>query len=319
MTDEKHDIAADRAVRMRAPLVDPALGKTTRTITLWGMALNLALSGVKFLAGWLGASQALIADAVHSLADTSTDLAVLIGVYFWAAPADAGHPHGHRRIETLVSFFIAVMLAAVGVGLAYNAVVTLPAYHDSTPGWIAFVAACVSIVVKECLFRWTVRTGRRLKSSALIANAWHHRSDAMSSIPVAVAVLATKIFPSVGYLDHVAAILVSALIIRAAWRIAWPALTELVDAGAAAKDAAAILDIAAGIQDVRAVHALRTRRVAGGLQVDLHVLVDPAMSVAEGHRIAGRVKERLISDGPDVVDVLIHIEPYGVGRDMQNE
>jgi cation diffusion facilitator family transporter len=281
-----------------------------RSVTLWGLAVNLALAGVKFVFGIVGSSQALVADAVHSLSDSFTDMAVVIGAGFWTAPADADHPYGHGRIETLITCVIGIALGSVGVGLAYSAIGSLHRESTATPGWSAFLTACISIAAKEILYRWTVNVGKRVKSSALIANAWHHRSDALSSLPVAVAVLGTRIRPSWVFLDQIATVIVSVLILHAAWRILWPALRELIDAGAAAEEREALLKLALTTEGVRAVHKLRTRYVGPGLQVDLHVLVQPDLSVRQGHAVAGVVKERLLGDGPNVIDVLVHIEPF---------
>ena len=281
-----------------------------RRVTLWGLVVNLALSAIKFLFGVVGASQALVADAVHSLSDMVTDVAIVVGAGFWSAPADAEHPYGHGRIETLITSAIGIMLGAVGVGLGYRAILTLPQWHDSRPGWTAFAAACLSIVAKEILYRWTANVGKRVKSSALVANAWHHRSDALYSVPVAIAVLGTHIWPEWGFLDHIGAVVVSVLILHAAWEITWPALRELVDAGAKEHERQAILKLALDTEGVQSVHKLRTRSIGPGLQVDLHVLVEPELSVREGHAIAGVVKERLLEHGPNVIDVLVHVEPY---------
>jgi cation diffusion facilitator family transporter len=283
--------------------------KEIRRVTLWGLGVNLCLSVGKFAIGILGSSQALIADAVHSLSDTSTDLAVLIGVQYWSAPADANHPHGHGRIETLISFFISIVLAGVGLGLAYRAIVTLPESHKTAPEWIVFPAACMSIILKESLYRWTVHVGKRVRSSAVIANAWHQRSDALSSLPVAVAVLGARIQPGWAFLDNIAAVIVSVLILQAVWEIARPALNQLVDTGADQKEQQTILELALGSDGVLAVHALRTRYIGPGLQVDLHVMVEPELTVREGHDIANIVKQRLLRERPDIVDVLVHIEP----------
>ncbi|HUT90147.1 MAG TPA: cation diffusion facilitator family transporter [Thermoguttaceae bacterium] len=281
-----------------------------RRVTLWGLVVNVLLAAIKFVFGVVGASQALVADAVHSLSDLVTDVAVVIGAGFWSAPADAEHPYGHGRIETLITSAIGLVLGTVGVGLGYRAILTLPQSHDSRPGWTAFAAACLSIVAKELLYRWTANVGKRVKSSAVVANAWHHRSDALSSVPVAIAVLGTHIWPDCGFLDHIGAVIVSVLILHAAWEITWPALRELVDAAAKEHERQAILKMAQDTEGVQAVHKLRTRSIGAGLQVDLHVLVEPELSVREGHAIANVVKERLLSQGPNVIDVLVHVEPY---------
>lgn len=283
--------------------------QAVRRVTLWGLAVNLLLSGIKFVFGVFGASQALVADAVHSLSDSITDIVVLIGVRFWSAPPDESHPYGHGRIETLITFFIGIALGVVGVGLGYRAIATLHQQQTSSPGWVAFFAACVSIAGKEWLYRWNVKVGRRVKSTALLANAWHHRSDALSSVPVAVAVLGTRIWPGWGLLDQVATVIVSVLILYAAWEISAPAFRHLIDAGATRKERENIVAIALNTEGVTSIHALRTRYVGPGLQVDLHVMVDGNLSVRQGHDIAGAVKRRLKEAGPNIVDVLVHVEP----------
>lgn len=289
-----------------------------RRVTLWGLVVNLALAVMKFVVGVLGASQALVADAVHSLSDSVTDVTVYFGAGFWSAPPDADHPHGHGRIETLITLFIGIALGAVGCGLAYRAVATLHVGLESeqpvSPGWSALVAACLSIVGKELLYRWNVIVGRRVRSTALIANAWHHRSDALSSVPVAIAVVGTHIAPDWWFLDHIATVIVSVLILYAAWQTAIPAFRQLVDAGAAEQERKEILSIVQGIEGVRSVHALRTRTIGPGYQADLHVLVDPELTVREGHDIASAVTHRLLEQGPNVIDVLVHIEPFECQR-----
>ena len=280
-----------------------------RNVTILGLALNLLLALLKGGVGVVASSQALLADAVHSLSDISTDLAVLIGVRFWTAPPDENHPHGHGRLETLVSLFIGLALTAVAVGLAWNALVNLNTPSSAIPGWPAFWMACAALLSKEVLYRMTVRVARTHRSSALMANAWHHRSDAFSSLPVALSVLGARLHPAWGFIDPLAAFLVSVLILHAAWAIAWPAFRQLIDAGADAVARDRIMTIALENSGVRSVHALRTRHIGSGLQVDIHVQVDGALSVREGHAIAGAVKQRLLAEGPDIVDVLIHLEP----------
>ena len=288
---------------------DAHADREVRRVTAWGLVANLALAGLKLVAGLISASQALIADSVHSLSDSSTDIAILIGARYWSAPADDKHPYGHGRIETIITAAIGIVLAAVGVGIGYHAVTSMHQGHTGIPGWTAFVAACISMVVKELLYRWTVGVGRRCRSSAVVANAWHHRSDAMSSLPVAVAVAGSHIRSDWTSLDHVGAIIVSVLICHAAVKISWPALAALADAGASAEQRKQLTAQVMRIDGVRNVHALRTRQVGTGLQVDLHVLVDATLTVHAGHEIAGIAKARLLDDQA-VVDVLVHIEPY---------
>lgn len=282
-----------------------------RYVTWVGLVVNLLLTAAKFACGIVGNSQAVVADAVHSLSDMATDLAILIGVKFWTRPADDSHPHGHRRIETVVTLGIGLALAVVATGLIRNAVVTLHEQHESAPRWIAFAAAVASVVVKEILYRWTVAVGRRVKSGAVIANAWHHRSDALSSIPAALAVAGAVIDPSWSFLDHIGAVAVSLFIYQAAFKIMLPAYEQLIDSGAPRETLEAIRAAALATNGVQAVHAIRTRYVGGSsLAVDLHVEVEEAMTVRVGHDISEKVKQRLLSDVDDVVDVVVHLEPH---------
>ncbi|MDY6914132.1 MAG: cation diffusion facilitator family transporter [Planctomycetota bacterium] len=274
------------------------------------LAVNFLLSAMKFLAGIMGHSQVIVADAIHSLSDSATDIALLVGVRFWSRPPDADHPHGHQRIETMVAVSIAAVLAAVGVGLTYRALATLQEHHADRPGWIAFIAAAVSIVSKEWLYRWSAGVGRRIRSSAVIANAWHHRSDALSSVPAAAAVATAAAAPGLAFLDHVGAVLVSLFILHAAWRIGWPGLKQLADTGASARQREQICNLALQTDGVRQVHAIRTRFIGPGMQADLHILVDPEITVRQGHEIAGAVKHRLLQAGPNLMDVVVHTEPY---------
>lgn len=287
-------------------------------MTLCGLIANLGLSALKLTVGILGSSQAVVADGVHSLSDITTDIAVLWGVRYWSAPPDPDHPYGHRRIETVISAGIGLLLGAVGVGIAYQALRTVRRPDVEAPALIALAGAVVSIVGKEALYRWTAAVGRRVRSSALLANAWHHRSDAISSIPVAAAVVVASVRPAWAFIDHIGALVVSVFILYAAWRIVWPAFGELVDAGAGAQVRKDIERLAGRHEQVCYVHAVRTRRHGAGLHVDLHIGVDGGMSVRRGHAVSEEVKQRLLAEGPDVVDVVVHLEPCpdssGAGR-----
>jgi len=279
------------------------------TVTWGGLGINVFLAALKFVCGILGRSQAVIAAAVHTLSDCATDLMLLIGIPFWTAPADQRHPHGHRRIETVVTLVIAVLLALSAFGFAYQAIVSIDEQHIEPPGWIAFYAALASIAGKEFLYQWTVRVGKRIKSPALIANAWEHRADGFSAIPVALAVAGAHVGRQWIILDHIGAIFVSLFILRAAWKIGAPALAQLVDAGAPERVLSVIEKIVLDTEGVERVHAIRTRYIGSGLQVDLHIWVDGDVSVREGHRISEVVKERLLVEVPDMVDAVVHLEP----------
>jgi len=280
-----------------------------RRVTWIGMALNVLLAALKFLVGILGSSHAVVADAVHSLSDMVTDVAVILGVRFWSAPADSDHPYGHQRIEALITALVGLILASVAVGLVYNALGAVGEERSLEVGWIALVGPALSLFVKEALYRWTVKVGARVRSSAVVANAWHHRSDALSSIPALVAVVMALIYPEWAFVDQIGAVIVAMFILKVSWDIIRPALHELTDGGACEESRRKIGVLAMTVEGVKGVHAIRTRRYGSDIYVDLHVLVEPELSVRSGHAIAGAVKAKLIDQGPGVVDVVVHVEP----------
>jgi cation diffusion facilitator family transporter len=276
-----------------------------------GLFTNLALAAIKMVAGVLGHSHAVVADAIHSLSDVATDVALLAGVRFWSKPADERHPHGHQRIETLVTVLIGVALGVVALGLIWDAVVIGHDRRSLTPTPVALAAALLSMVVKEILYRWTVAEGRKVDSSALIANAWHHRSDSLSSVPVALAVAVAVVAPEFAFVDRIGALVVCIFILFAAGRILTPALSQLIDTGAPGEDRRRLRQLALGVEGVEDAHEIRTRYVGSNLVVDLHVEVDAGLSVEEGHAIAEAVRQKLLDNGPKVGDVLVHVEPCG--------
>lgn len=278
-------------------------------ITWIGLVINVLLTTLKFIVGFIGHSQAAVADAAHSFSDLITDIAVLFGVRIWSAPADACHPYGHRRIETLVTVLIGAALAAVAVGFSLDAVDKLRHPPTIAPSFIALTGSLLTIFLKEWLFRRTRTVGLRVNSPAVIANAWHHRSDAFSSIPVVIAVCAAAINPDWHFLDQIGALIVSAMILKAAWDITKPALAELIDVGASQQDYEQIMKLSENVNGIRSVHKVRTRRSGAGLYVDLHALVDGNISVCSGHHIATQLQRKLIVEGPSVTDVVVHIEP----------
>jgi len=305
------------------PPPDKDLVKSISRVTWVGVWVNLVLVAVKGLSGWWAGSYVLIADAVHSLSDLVTDIVILVGVRYWAAPADSGHPYGHRKIETMVTLSIGLILAGVGLFLAYGAIKALSQAVDRPPAglalWTALAVVLIAIVSKEWLYRWTAARGTVLKSSALLANAWHHRSDALSSIPTAIALGGCAAGAYLGrdlwHLDLVGTVVVAVMIIATAWGIVKPTLDTLLDASAGRKLDAAIRETAAATPGVLSGHKLRTRFLGpDAAEVNLHILVDGSLTVTEGHRIAADVKYRLLALtvpdlGTRIVDVLIHIEP----------
>ncbi|MDR0518171.1 MAG: cation diffusion facilitator family transporter [Fibromonadaceae bacterium] len=280
-----------------------------RRVTLLGMCVNILLTVSKFVAGILGNSRALVADAIHSLSDLSTDFAILVGSRYWNRPPDEDHPYGHRRIETLVSIAIGLVLASVGVFLALEAIDALREQKSSSPAPIAAAMALFSIIAKECLYRYTLNVGKRIKSSATIANAWHHRSDAVSSIPVLIAISVSYFFPNLFFLDSVGAILVSLFILQAAFHIAKPGIFEIIDKGASREIENKLRSIVHSVQEVRNVHELRTRYSGGALHVDLHIVLSPKITLQEAHSIGDRVRDLFLDSDLDIHEVLIHLDP----------
>jgi cation diffusion facilitator family transporter len=274
-----------------------------------GLIVNVLLTALKFVFGIIGKSQAAVADAVHSLSDLGTDMAILFGVRIWSAPPDTCHPYGHRRIETLITVLIGAALAAVAVGFSIDAVDKLRHPPAEAATLIALTGSLLTILLKEWLFRATRKVGHRVNSPAVIANAWHHRSDAFSSIPVVIAVGASAYNPDWHFLDQIGALIVAAMILKAAWDIVKPALAELIDVGASAQDYQQIVELAQSVSGVISVHKVRTRRSGAGLYVDLHALVDGKITVCAGHDIATQLQRKLIVSGPSVADVVVHIEP----------
>ena len=283
--------------------------RSVRRVTFAGMAINVALAVAKAAGGLMFSSQALLADAIHSVSDLVTDFAVVLGVRYWVAPADAEHPYGHGKIEALVTVFIALALAVVAWELGAHAAGSLcDGKQVAPPGIAAAAIAAVSIVLKELIFRWTRNVARRVKSPALESNAWHHRSDALSSVPVAIAVAVAWFFPSVAWADAAGALVVGAFILHVAWTLAWPALQELVDANMAEK-ATQVVDVARKVGGVRGVHKVRVRRYGRLYQADLHIQVDSSLSIVAGHDLGHQVQEAVVGAGIEVSDVVVHVEP----------
>ena len=290
--------------------------RAVRRVTLAGMVVNVALSAFKAAVGWFAGSQALLADAVHSFSDLVTDFAVLFGVRYWTAPADDEHPYGHGKIQAVVAASIGIALAAVALGIGRSAVLRLMEVvgggEASVPGTFAFWIAIASIVAKEIVYRRTLVVAKRFRSSALEANAWHHRSDAISSIPVAVALAVVYFAPSFAWVDSVGALVVAVFILNAAWGIVCTALEELTDAEMPGKSAE-VARIALAVKGVEGCHHIRTRRYGGVFQVDLHVQVARNLTVVEGHALGHAVSDAVRSAGIGVVDAVVHVEPVDAG------
>lgn len=283
--------------------------KDIRNITLWGLTLNVLLSIIKFLVGFLGNSQAVIADAVHSFSDSSTDLVILFGVKYWSAPPDNSHPYGHKKIESLLTIVIGIILLFTAVAIGYHAITTVKTAHQHNLKLITIIGPILSIVFKEILFRKTYKIGIKHNSSSVKANAWHHRTDALSSIPVLIAVVASLINPKLVYLDHIGAIIVAAFIIKLAVDIIYQNINELIDQGINREGLEQIAKIISSHPEVLGFHKVRTRKLGSSIYIDLHLEVDGKLSVYSGHEIATEVKDNLITANSKIIDVVVHLEP----------
>ncbi|OPX36405.1 MAG: hypothetical protein B1H12_07095 [Desulfobacteraceae bacterium 4484_190.2] len=286
-------------------------------ITWVGAVVNTLLIVLKFVAGILGHSQALIADAVHSVSDLLTDAIVLLGLRIGGKAPDEGHQFGHARIETLASAIVGLALIATALYLGIDA--TLNIYHHTVyhPTSLALIGAGVSIALKETLYHYTVRTGRRMKSQLIIANAWHHRSDALSSVAVLLGVTGTLINPSWHVLDSFAALLVSFFIIKVGLEILRNSLREFTDTAPPPEVLNKISDCTRSVKGVCDMHDLRVR-ISGGLyQMETHIVVDGQLTVVEGHKIAKAV-ESCLAEGIENLDrVIVHVDPVSEEKKVE--
>ena len=282
--------------------------REAKKVTLVGSVLDLVLGIGKIITGYIGYSQALIADGVHSLSDLVTDVLVLIAAKQGSREADEDHPYGHARIETMMTVALGMALIAVALGLGYDALRRL--FEPELllhPGWLALVVAAISIISKELIYHYTLRAAVRLRSNLLRANAWHSRSDAISSVIVFIGVLGSM--AGLTYLDAIATIGVVYMIAKIGWDLSWHSMRELVDT---ALDAERVEKIRACIQDIDGVedlHLLKTRRMGADALVDVHIQVGSRLSVSEGHQISEMVRLRLIDVMDEVSDVMVHIDP----------
>ncbi len=283
-------------------------------VTIWGGIINVVLLVVKFAAGIFGHSAAMIADAVHSLTDFATDVVVLIFVHLGNKPADRGHDYGHGKYETLATAIIGTSLLAVGVLIfcsgAGKTWRVIQGEMLPSPGKVALVAAVASIVLKEWAYRFTVKVGKRCQSEAVVANAWHHRSDALSSVGTMIGIGGAILLGNRWtVLDPLASIVVSVFIVRAAWQLMMESMKELTEASLSDEDEAVIMHIAASEPGVSEVHNLRTRRVGNRIAIEMHARMLGSTPLVEAHLHATAIEHRIKEHfGPDTL-VSIHLEP----------
>lgn len=288
-------------------------------VTLVGTLANFFLLAFKFAAGILGRSGAMIADAVHSLSDFTTDIVVLLFVNISAKPKDDTHDYGHGKYETLATSVIGIVLFFVGAGLMWDGAKKIYGHYFldlelESPGTIALVAALVSIAVKEALYRYTATVGRRENSPAVTANAWHHRSDAFSSIGTALGIGgAILLGPSWRILDPLAAILVSVLIVKVAFSLVKPAVDELLEKSLPKDTEDEIISLIMDTPGVSDPHNLCTRRIGNSIAIEVHIRVDAAATVSYAHELTKTIEKRLRGRFGQDTHINLHVEPIESG------
>lgn len=285
-----------------------ARDKAMRKTSVVGAVVNLALTVLKIIFGVIGQSHALIADGIHSLADLSTDVMVWFAAKYSNLPADKEHPYGHARIETAFTVGLGVVLIITAIGIVFDSAQRLlnpDLLLQPTP--IVLLIAAISIFANEGLYQYTMRIAKHYKSGLLKANAWHHRSDAISSIVVLLGVAGSLL--GLPYLDAFAAVGVALMIGKIGWDQTWTSIRELIDTGLEPERVAAVERIIKDIEGVEGVHMLRSRRMGGSYLVDVHIEVNERLSVSEGHKISEFVRIKLIESDKNISNALVHIDP----------
>lgn len=283
-------------------------------ITWIGFAVNSILTLCKISAGIVGKSEAMIADGIHSLSDLGTDIVVLFGFRFVGKPPDESHDYGHGKYETLTATIVGITLIIVGIGIMWEGGEILYDFINGSPiakpGWIAFYAAILSIVSKETLYHYTIAIGKKINSQAIIANAWHYRSDSLSSVGAMLGIGgAILLGERWHFLDPAAAIIVSILVIKVGGEIAMKGISELLETSLDNESENKIMEITEKVAGVENSHKLKTRKVGNNIAIDIHIEVGDDLNITEAHNIATSVENRLKSAFGGETHISVHIEP----------
>lgn len=282
--------------------------RAANKVTLIGMLVNALNALAKLLVGIWANSSALIADAIHSLSDLLSDIFVLTATYFGRQKPDKDHPYGHDRYETLATLVLGTILIAVAGALVWDSISRLLANQtEITPNALALIVAALSVLSKEWIYRYTLKIAKQINSKLLEANAWHHRTDALSSIVVFIAILGSLL--GYAWLDQAAAIIVGVMVAKMGAELIWESLKELVDTALPPEETAKIYSAAKAVAGVRNVHHLRTRTMGSRTLLDIHLQVAPYLSVSEGHEIGVWVAKKLRDDFAHISDITFHIDP----------
>ncbi|MDF1757812.1 MAG: cation diffusion facilitator family transporter [Legionellaceae bacterium] len=281
--------------------------KKAKQITLIGGLINILLGLAKVIGGIAFHSHALVADGVHSFSDLFTDGMVLLASKYGSQEADDNHPYGHQKIETAATLLLAMLLVLAGFGIAWDSIDVILEHRESAPSFYSLPIALISIIANELLFHATNKVGREINSPLLIANAWHHRSDAASSGVVLLGL--TGALFGFKLLDPIAAIIIGAMIIKMGISYGWNSVKELVDTGIGKEKTLEIENISKSVNGVQRIHQLRSRMMGKDIFLDVHILVSPYISVSEGHHIAQAVHHKLMNGIKQIKDVTIHVDP----------
>ena len=288
--------------------------KDIQKITLWGAFCNIALTIVKFVAGILGGSTAMLADAVHSASDLVTDIIVIVFTRISGKGKDKGHDYGHGKFETLATVVVSLMLLVVGAEMIKSSYQQIRSAVEGNPlpapEMIALWAAVISIISKEILYQWTVKVGKRLSSPVVIANAWHHRTDALSSVGSLLGIAgAIALGGEWTILDPLVGAVISIVIIVMAVKMSIPALAELTEASLPEKTEQKMLEIIRSVEGVRGVHELKTRLCGHYCIADFHIVVDPETTILESHETTVIIERKLREEFGEETQINIHVEP----------
>lgn len=283
--------------------------KTANRVSIISIIVNLGLSVFKLAVGLIAHSSALISDAVHSASDVISTFAVIAGVNISARASDRGHQYGHERIEAIFSILLSILLFATGIGIGYGAVMKIINGYDNiaVPGFIALIAAAISIVVKEWMFHYTSRAAKKINSTALMADAWHHRSDALSSIGSFAGVLGARLgFP---VCDPIAGIIICIFIVKAAWDIFFEATNQLVDKACDENVCMELRSVISNVDGVVSIDDLKTRLFGAKIYVDVEIGADGNLTLYKAHDIAQRVHDNIEKNFTDVKHCMVHVNP----------
>jgi len=278
-------------------------------VTIIGSVINVILVVVKIVLGTMGNSRALVADGVHSLTDLVTDVIVIAGLIIGSRPRDESHHYGHGKVENLAEMGLGGILIIAGLAIVYDGVKAMLSGVSGPPLPIVIPAAFASVILKEFLYHLTIRAARRNNRPALVANAWHHRSDALTSLGVLVGAGLAVIFPALAILDTLLSLVVAAVVIKVGGGIAWEAVMRIIDTAPSDDYMSRVSDLIMSVPDVRSVRNLRMRHVGSLIAVEVHLGLDPEMSVRQSHDLATEVKRHVLDKDSRIFDVLVHVEP----------